>query len=109
MESQDRSIYATLDGAPDKTLLAQQFAAHGWHIRKAGWDAFEMRHACAELILEAQSPVLLHGNLCCIGDSEEILADMLRILQSAGQAYTVEIYDDNAQTLIASHCWPQTL
>lgn len=97
------SVYATLQGDPDKTQLALQFAELGWDIRKASWDGYELRCNAAELILEAQSPCLLHGSL---GEDAQVIAIILKILESTGQPCQAEVYDDLTDALIAQHSRP---
>ena len=95
------SLHATLDDITEAAALIQQFEARHWQVRKSGWHAWELRKQGAELCLEASSPWLLHGDL--ESDDKKLIAELLHLLESADLSYQLEIYDDNAQTLIASH------
>ena len=58
--------------------------------RRCGWTDYEVIGPFAELVIEAESPILLHGP---VADVQENADHILATLRDAGVAYTAESYD----------------
>ena len=84
------SFFAALHTTRSRHRIAELFLNHGWHLRRASWTDFEIRTPVAELIIEADRPILLHGLVAEI----EVDADLiLAPLKQAGVTSTAECYD----------------
>lgn len=71
-------------------------------VRKCGWDEFEISCDWAELVLEADSPILIHGAVAdVLENSERLLAP----LREAAIGYRAECYDESGE-LIREFAWP---
>jgi lysophospholipid acyltransferase (LPLAT)-like uncharacterized protein len=65
-------------------------------IRKCAWDEFEIQLPWAELVIEAESPVLMHGTVAdVLIDAERLLA----VLREAGIKYIAEGYNERGELL----------
>lgn len=58
-------------------------------MRKAGWVQYEVESGSAELNVEAQEPVLIHGPATVLG-FEEVVA----VLRASSLHFTAELYED---------------
>ncbi len=76
--------------------VAELFRPLATTIRKCAWDEYEVHCPWAELIVEAESPVLLHG---AVADVLANAARLLAPLQEAGVVYTAECYDEDGELL----------
>lgn len=89
------NFFASLHTARSRRAIAGLFAPP-WIARKRGWTDYEVRGPFADLIIEAESPILLHGP---VADVEANVDQILAPLRSAGIGYTAECYDDAGELL----------
>ena len=78
--------------------VANLFAQHGWHVRKCSWTDYEVRCEFADLVIESQNPVLIHGPVA------DLLTNLPRIVEplaTAGVPYSIEGY--NAKRELIRH------
>jgi hypothetical protein len=76
--------------------IANLFVKAGWSMRNSAWDDYELTSTFAELILEADAPILLHGSV------EEIETNALAIasiLEDAGIEFVLECHDTSGVLL----------
>ena len=84
-----------------KTELSRRQVAHlyeplGWAIGKCSWTDYGIQSPWADLIIEAESPVLMHGPVAnVLVNAEHILSP----LRAAGVAYSAECYDEAGNLL----------
>lgn len=87
----DRSnFFASLYTSLSRRRVAGLFTPLGWHVRRCSWIDYEVLGPYAELIIEAESPILLHGS---VADVEANADRILAPLRQAGVSYTAECYD----------------
>jgi hypothetical protein len=67
-----------------------------WSVRKCSWTDFEVTSPFAELVVEAESPILMHGP---VADVESNVDRILAPLRAAGVADTAECYDAGGEML----------
>ena len=70
-------------------------------VEKCGWDEFEMSCDWAELVLEADSPVLMHG---AVADVQKNAERLLAPLREAAIGYSAECYGESGE-LIREFSW----
>jgi hypothetical protein len=86
------SLYTDLD----RRQVAELFRSLGWEVRKCSWSDYKMRCSFAELVVEARSPILMHG---AVADVVANLDRILSPLREAGICYSGECYDEGAKLL----------
>jgi hypothetical protein len=87
---------SALHTGSSRRRVAELYRPLGWEVRKCGWSEYEMRCPFAELVIEAESPFLMHGEVAdVITNAERILAP----LREAGVSYSAEIYDEQGELL----------
>ena len=79
------SLYTTLS----REQVSGLYRALGWQVRKCSWVDYEVECHWAELIIEAESPILMHGSVADLGLRAEELVSPLR---AAGISFTAECY-----------------
>jgi len=90
------NFFGSLDTHLSRRRIAGLYRRLGWKVRKCGWSEPEIRSPFAELIIEADSPILIHGSVAnVIAYAEAILAP----LRQAGVSYTAECYGDDGALL----------
>jgi hypothetical protein len=82
-------LYVAIGCGLSRRRVARLYQRLGWDVRKSGWAEYELRSPIAELELQAQSPVLLHGTVA--GDLETV-ERVLAPLREAGAVFTGECY-----------------
>jgi hypothetical protein len=85
------SLYLSLETTLSKENLALLFAPYGWQVRKCTRTDFEIICDRAELMIEADEPILMHGP---VEQAENIVPCLLNILEAASIKYQGELYDD---------------
>lgn len=83
------NFYSALHTTLPRQRVAGLYQALGWHVRKCSWTDFEVVGPWCELVVEAESPVLMHGSVADILDHAEELVAPLR---AAGITFTAECY-----------------
>jgi hypothetical protein len=89
-------FFASLHTSLSRRRVAGLFARLGWSVRKCSWTDYEIRSPFAELVIEAESPILMHGPVAVAeANADRILAP----LRDAGVAYTAECYGTGGDLL----------
>jgi len=83
-------------GGFDRRRVARLYERLGWEVRKSGWAESEMRSPVAELVVQAESPVLLHGLV--LGDLDTV-ESVLAPLREAEAVFEGECYDGSGKLL----------
>lgn len=80
-------FYCSLSTTLSKAQVADLYRGLGWTVRKSSWSDYEVICPFAELVIEADNPVLLHGPMASLGNNvDRILAP----LREAGVRYSAE-------------------
>jgi hypothetical protein len=83
-------ICAALHTSLSRRRVAGLFRPLGWCVRKCTWTDYEVVSPFAELVIESEAPILLHGPVAHVeANADRILAP----LRKAGVAYAAECYD----------------
>jgi hypothetical protein len=90
------NFHSALDTNLSRQQIAELFRPLATRIRKRGWEEFEVFCPWAELIIEAESPILMHGTVAnVLVNTERILL----LLREAGVAYSAECYGESGKLL----------
>jgi hypothetical protein len=83
------NFFSSLHTALSRKQVAGLYGAIGWRVRKCSWVDYEIISDWAELVIEAQGPILMHGPVADLpARAEELVAP----LRAAGVAFTAECY-----------------
>src|SRR4051794_17131055 len=88
------SLYTTRS----RRQLARLFRPPTWQVRMCSWTDYEITSTFAELVIEAESPILLHG---WVADFEANAELILAPLRAAGVAFEAECYRADGELLRA--------
>jgi hypothetical protein len=81
------NFYGSLHTTLSREQVAGLYGALGWRVRKCSWTDFEVFGPWAELVIEAEAPILLHGSVAdVLANAEELVAP----LRAAGVSFTAE-------------------
>jgi hypothetical protein len=95
------NFFASLATELSKEEIARLYGSCDWAVRRCALVDFEIRCPWAELIIDGQSPILLHGPVAqVLLNVEAILAP----LRAAGVSYTAECYGE-AEELLRRDEW----
>lgn len=83
------NFFSSLQTSLSKKQVARLYEALGWRVRKCSWVDYEVVSDWAELVIEAGSPILMHGLVADLPDRVEELVSPLR---TAGISFTAECY-----------------
>jgi hypothetical protein len=89
------SLYLCVFGRLNRHRIARLYRRLGWAVTKRGWAEYEITSPFAELELQAESPILLHGAVNDIASVERVLAP----LRESGAFYSGECYDQSGKLL----------
>lgn len=93
----DRSnFFASLTTSLSKASVARLYEARGWSRRQCSRADFEVGCSWAELTIDGDVPILLHGPVANVAANAHRI---LQPLQEAGIAYTAECYGENKELL----------
>jgi hypothetical protein len=84
------NLHGILHTQLNRNAVVAFFAASGWSTRECGFAEHEIRAPFAELVLESEDPVLLHGTVADILVNAPRIAE---ILQRAEISFSLECYD----------------
>ena len=84
------NFYGSLHTNLSRHQIAQLYRGLGWEVRKCGWAEYEIRCSFAELVIETESPILIHGTVADVVVNAEVI---LAPLGQARVSYTAECYD----------------
>ena len=79
-----------------KHRIVRLFQPPIWKVRKCDWYDYELTSPFAELVMEAESPILLHGWLM---DDQINVEEILASLRSLEIAYSGESYSPSGELL----------
>jgi hypothetical protein len=83
------NFFSSLHTALSREEVANLYGALGWRVRKCSWTDFEIISDSAELVIESESPILMHGPVAdLIARAEELVTP----LRMAGITFTAECY-----------------
>ncbi len=83
------NFFGSLHTSLSRAQVAGLYGARGWQVRKCSWVDYEVISDWAELVIEAESPVLMHGPVADLpARAEELVAP----LRAAGVAFAAECY-----------------
>ncbi len=83
------SFFSSLDTTLSREQIARLYEAIGWRVRKCSWVDYEVVSEWADLVIEAEAPILMHGPVANLRSRGEELVAPLR---NAGVAFTAECY-----------------
>ena len=91
MQNLNGTIRSVLNTNLTQQQVAELFRPHGWLIGKWSWTGSEIHCAWAQLYLDGEGEILLHGPLADpLTHAEELFAP----LRSAGVRYWGEFYGE---------------
>ena len=96
MVPESANFFISLHTTRSRSRVARLFGPPTWSVRKCGWDDYEIASSFAELIIEAESPVLMHG---VVADVETNADQILAPLRTAGLTFTAECYGTGGELL----------
>ena len=85
----ESNFFASLDTTLTRAKVARLYGAVGWHVRKCSWVDYEITSDWAELVIEAESPILMHG---VVADLPSRVIELVSPLRAAGVVFTAECY-----------------
>src|SRR5215210_7136835 len=83
------NFYSSLHTGLTREQVARLYGMLGWRVRKCSSTDYEVFGPWAELVIEAESPILMHGLVADVMARAEELAAPLR---AAGVSFTAECY-----------------
>jgi hypothetical protein len=86
---------ASLHTTRSRRRVANLFTPPTWQVRKCTWTDYEVTGPFAELVVEAESPILLHGPVADLESVDRVLA----LLRAAGVAYEAECHGEGGDLL----------
>ncbi len=98
------NFYCMLTSTRSKKELAEWFAERGWSMHRVSSLDYGIRCAWAELVIEVDSPVLIHG---AVADIMLNAARILDILKASGASFAGECYDEHL-SLLQEFSWSAT-
>lgn len=90
------NFFSMLTTKKSREEIAHLYGASGWHIRECSREDFEVCCEWAELIIDGESPLLLHGP---VAEVMKNLPAILQPLDEAGVKYQGECYGENKELL----------
>jgi hypothetical protein len=88
--------FASLLTTRSRRRIAGSFTPPTWVVRECAWTDYEVRSPFAELVIEAESPTLMHGP---VGEVEANAGRILAMPRAAGIGYKAEAYDADGELL----------
>lgn len=89
-------LFCALHTALEKKTIAGLYGKRGWSVRKCAWTDYEVKCSWAELVIEGESPVLMHGP---VADGLGRVEEVLHPLGVAEISFTAECYDTDMMLL----------
>lgn len=91
------NFFSALHTSLSREQVARLYGELGWRVRKCSWVDYEVISDWAELVIEAESPILMSGAVAdLLVRAEELVAP----LRAAGIAFTAECYGPNSELLL---------
>lgn len=83
------NFFSSLDTTLSKRHIARLYGALGWQVRKCTWVDYEVTSDWAELVIESERPILMHGSVAdLLARAEELVAP----LRVAKVSFSAECY-----------------
>lgn len=83
------NFFSSLHTALSREQVAELYGTLGWQVRKCSWDDYEVVTDWAELVVESEATILMHGPVAgLLARAEELVAP----LRAAGVEFTAECY-----------------
>ena len=86
------NLFGTIQTEKSKSDIAAMFSARGWTSRKCTWVDFEVACEWAEIVIEGEYPILIHGSVVNV---EENWRPIATILKENNVGFSLECYDEN--------------
>jgi hypothetical protein len=90
----ESNLFGSLDTTLPKERIARLFEPFGWKVRRCAWTDWEVTYDFADLVIESENPILIHGP---VADPLTNLPRVIEPLASAGVTYSLECYDTNRE------------
>jgi hypothetical protein len=90
------NLFGEIDTTLPKEQVARLSGPFGWEVRKSSWTDYEVRCDFAELVLDCDNPILIHGP---VADLLANLPCVIEPLAAAGIAYSLECYNANRELI----------
>jgi hypothetical protein len=82
-------FFSCLHTTLSRAQVADLYRAIGWLVRKCGRTEYEVIASWCDLVIESESPILMHGTATrALANAEELLAP----LRAAGISFTADFY-----------------
>jgi hypothetical protein len=92
----DCNIHSVLDTSLTQRQVAELFLAHGWTVHKSSWTDHYILCSWAELYLDGEGEILMHGPIADpLAHAEELFVP----LRQAGVRYWGEFYGADTELL----------
>jgi hypothetical protein len=75
-------LFGTVQTHHTKAELAAAFAAAGWTSRKCTWTDYDVQSDFAELVIESDDPMLIHGPVTDVIANVDRIAEVLRSMDT---------------------------
>jgi hypothetical protein len=83
------NFYSSLYTSLSREQVAALYGGLGWRVRKCGCNEYEVLGQWCELIIEAETPILMHGAVAdIVARAEELVAP----LRAARVRFNAECY-----------------
>lgn len=83
------NFFSVLHTTLTKEQIAQLYGKLGWSVRKCSWVDYEIECEWAELVIDSDSPILMHGS---VADVETRAKEIVAPLREAGIEFSAEAY-----------------
>jgi hypothetical protein len=83
------NFYSSLHTALSREQVARLYGALGWRVRKCSWVDYQVLSDWAELVIESESPILMHG---AVADLPARAEELVAPLRAAGVTFSAECY-----------------
>ena len=94
------NFHSALHTTLSREQVAGLYGMLGWKVRKCTWTEYEVFGPWCELVIEAESPILMHGPVAdVLVHAKELLAP----LRTAGVSFTAECYGADGELLREYH------
>jgi hypothetical protein len=90
------SFYSSLNTDLSPEQVAGLYGALGWKVRKCSWTDFEIFGLWCELVIEAKSPILMHG---AVADVLAHVEELVAPLRKAGVPFSAQCYGPDGELL----------
>ncbi|WP_010179683.1 hypothetical protein [Aquimarina agarilytica] len=88
------NFYGLIFDKISKESLSIKFKQIGWHVRKSGFNSYEITSEWAELNIEGESEILLNGEV-----ELKHFDKLEKLIISFNLKYSLELYDNENQLI----------